>query len=188
KGASHGSKADEDIWDEFHENGEDLVLEAQQILANKRGEPFRLRKDKTIDDHGRIGLDRDASVKTRVGQTFFRSAVLASYNWACCVTGLREIKLLNASHIIPWSIDRKNRVNPCNGLCLNALHDRAFDRGLMTISADYRIVFASEIRDCNDEPINALLLNYEGRELTMPERFLPDQEHLRYHREKIFAG
>jgi len=40
-----------------------------------------------------------------------------------------------ASHIVPWAEDERNRLNPRNGLCLNALHDRAFDRHLMWIDA-----------------------------------------------------
>lgn len=49
--------------------------------------------------------------------------------------------LLNASHIIPWSVDVQNRLNPRNGLCLNAILDRAFDRGLMTINTAFRSKF-----------------------------------------------
>jgi len=46
-------------------------------------------------------------------------------------------ELLIASHIIPWARDDKNRMNPANGLCLNALHDKAFDKGLITITPDF---------------------------------------------------
>lgn len=189
KGAVHGSAADEDIWNEFREDGENLVLEAQQIFAEKRGQPLPAEHEEPDGvAEVRLGFDRDTTVKTRIGQSFFRAAVLASYNWTCCITGLRETRLLNASHIAPWSADIRNRVNPCNGLCLNALHDRAFDRGLMTISAEYCVVFASEITAQEDEPLNALLLCYANRKLNMPERFRPDPELLRYHCEKIFLG
>ena len=60
-------------------------------------------------------------------------AVMSAYNGRCCITGLSLSGLLVASHIIPWSHDRDNRVNPRNGLLLSALHDKAFDTGLITI-------------------------------------------------------
>lgn len=186
KGAAHGSRADQTIWDEFHERGEDLVYEAQEILVKKGGLAFETMD--AFDDEIRLGLDREARVKTRVGQSFFRSAVLTSYNWTCCVTGLQGQALLNASHIVPWAVDRRNRVNPSNGLCLNALHDRAFDRGLMTISEDYRVIFAEELKKNEHESLNALVLRYEGGKLAMPERFRPDQTLLKYHRERVFLG
>ena len=154
-------------WHEFWEKGEDLIFKARQILADKQGKSLDIqRKDSEVGPS--VGRYRKTTVKTRIGQSFFRAAVLSSYNWTCCVTGLKEVRLLNASHIVPWANDSKNRVNPSNGLCLNALHDRAFDRGLMTISEDYCVVFASEIHDCIDEATKALLLKYNGKSRRLP--------------------
>ena len=44
------------------------------------------------------------------------------------------------SHIKPWAEDKSNRLNPHNGICLNSIHDRAFDRGLITIDKGYKII------------------------------------------------
>ncbi len=71
------------------------------------------------------GKTTTAIVQVRVNQARFRRAILASYNATCCMSGLRVPKLLVASHIVPWSIDTQNRLNPSNGLCLSALHDHA---------------------------------------------------------------
>ena len=72
----------------------------------------------------------------RVGQRLFRDAVLTAYNARCCITGLAVYRLLVAGHIMPWREDPSQRLNPANGLCLSALHDRAFDIGLITIRPD----------------------------------------------------
>jgi putative restriction endonuclease len=96
---------------------------------------------------------------------------------------------LTASHIVPWSIDTKNRTNPRNGLCLNAIHDRAFDSGLVTVTPDYRIVVSGVLKrslKAEDLLSGTLLLDYEGLAITLPERFVPDQEFLRYHNEHRF--
>lgn len=189
KGASHGSKADVVIWREFFENGEDLILEANQILLdmNTSGSDDPVNKN-LFSKEFPMGVNQFSEGYCRVGQSFFRSAVLASYDETCCVTGLRHVELLNASHIAPWSCDKRNRVNPSNGLCLNALHDRVFDRGLMTLSEDFRIVYSKKIRENTDFSVKSLLLPYEGQKIIQPKRFRPDQGLLEYHRKEIFIS
>ena len=122
----------------------------------------------------------------RVKQDFFRRAVLGSYRGRCCISGLSETQLRIASHIVPWSEDKANRLNPRNGLCLSALHDKAFDRGLITLSDDFAVIVSSVLMARNDafseqffEPINGLIIE-------LPERFLPDREFISRHRSSRF--
>ncbi|MXX40146.1 MAG: HNH endonuclease, partial [Gemmatimonadetes bacterium] len=94
--------------------------------------------------------DRIVQTKTRIGQNFFRKAVLSAYNYRCCITGLSIPKLLVASHIVPWHIDSANRLNPRNGLALSVLHDKAFDLGMITINEDMTVrVSKKEFRVSN---------------------------------------
>lgn len=89
------------------------------------------------------GTERRQEVKRRINQDFFRKTVLSSYNYACCITGINNPVLLQASHIVGWSEDEEKRTNPQNGLCLNALLHKAYDENLIGISPDYE-VFVSE--------------------------------------------
>ena len=129
------------------------------------------------------------AVRTRRVQRFFRNAVAASYENRCALTGLAVPELLTASHIIPWSADRSRRADPRNGLLLNALHDRAFDRGLLTFDENLRAVLSRELKhaDAPDFAV-AALLKYEGRRLTPPKQFDPAADALAFHRERVFAG
>ena len=61
-------------------------------------------------------------MKTRVNQNVFRQIVLANYNKKCAITGIDIPDLLVASHIIPWSKNEEERLNPENGICLSALY------------------------------------------------------------------
>ena len=54
--------------------------------------------------------------------------------------------LAKRKHIVPWSKDERNRLNPHNELCLNVPHHRAFDLGLMTITPDGVIRISSDLR------------------------------------------
>jgi len=186
RGATHGAKAEEEIWNEFSENWDSLAYESQQLLAKFMQIPpvEPLPKEEFPE-----GKTRDAIVKARVNQSFFRSAVLAAYDCKCCITGLSVRELLTASHIVPWSVDRKNRTNPRNGLCLNAIHDRAFDCGLISVTPDYRVVISGALKrslKAKDSLSRTLLLDYEGQSIKLPERFVPDEEFLRYHNEHSF--
>lgn len=133
------------------------------------------------------GKERDSIVKSRINQTFFRNAVLTSYGNKCCITGLPFIDLLNASHIIPWSVDDNNRLNPRNGLCLNVLHDRAFDRGLITVRTDYTIDISSRINNFLDcKSVKDYFLCFKNQKIILPQRFIPEKPFLEFHNKNIF--
>lgn len=132
--------------------------------------------------------ERWAETRVRRGQSFFRAAVLAAYNERCCVTGIATGALLRASHIVPWSVRPDARLDPRNGVCLNALHDSAFDQGLMTIDESFRVVYARRLWDRPHTDAGlALLRGFEGTKIELPERHRPLDEHLTHHRSCVFA-
>jgi putative restriction endonuclease len=120
-------------------------------------------------------------------QSFFRAAVLTSYEGRCAISGLDVPELLSASHIIPWSQSIERRADPTNGLCLNALFDRAFDRGLIAIDADLRVLVSPRLKDAADAAeLGCSLREAEGRRLATPQRFPPAAEALEHHRRSVF--
>ena len=116
--------------------------------------------------------------------------ILASYNETCCITGIKIKELLIAGHIKPWSIDKKNRMNPRNGIAINSLHDKAFENGLISISTDYRVLISTELKDRkqDSEVIQQYFLKYENKEIHLPSRYLPDTTFLEHHNENTFRG
>lgn len=131
--------------------------------------------------------EKDVLVKMRRVQSFFRAAVLTSYKTRCALTGLAIPELLNASHIIPWSVDEKRRADPRNGICLNAFHDRAFDRGLISFDEEFRVIVSSTVDKSEKCEIQRNeLVGMSGSPLRLPERFQPDKAALEYHRKHIF--
>jgi putative restriction endonuclease len=185
-GASHGAKADIEIWEEFKSDWEKRTFESERLLIEITGRAKELGDETTVFPEGRT---REAIVRTRVNQGFFRSAVLAAYKSTCCITGCSIPELLNASHIVPWAKDVKNRTNPRNGLCLNVLHDRAFDCGLLTVTPDLRVMISTKAkRKSSDVGNRELMLRYEGAPVRSPEHFVPDPQFLRFHNQKIFLG
>lgn len=88
-------------------------------------------------------------VAVRTNWTVFRKRVLASFGGRCCKTGTTGDKPLVASHIKPWAVcsgeDAWRRMDSRNGLCLNVLHDRAFDRGMITLDDSCRVELSPDI-------------------------------------------
>jgi len=188
-GATHGSELDAEVWKEFSGSWERLAFESERLLARRMRRPVEQVADIDLEGLPKAGKEREAMVRQRVNQAFFRRMVLSAYNWRCCVTQLALPELLVASHISPWSKDETNRVNPRNGLCLNALHDRAFDAGLMTITPDLRVQLSPALhRSVRHPAIKGMLVRFEGRRIRLPERFLPDPELIRYHNRHVFRS
>lgn len=190
-GMAHGSKLDKEIWNEFSNNWEDLAYQAQRILAEKRNTSVEKMLEETEIESIPAGEYREQIMKTRVGQYFFRMSVLSAYGNRCCVTGLANTQLLIASHIKPWkdSSVKTERTNPRNGLCLNALHDKAFDKGLITLDFDYRIIVSDKLRKAEmDERTRSWLEYYNQKQIELPERFLPGKIFIEYHNDKVFLG
>lgn len=134
KGASNASKLDKEIWLEFVDHWNILPFESERLRARLEGTTVERLYHLNEDELPRQGRTREQVVKVRVNQSFFRSAVLAAYDNTCCITGIRKSELLIAGHIRPWGLDEENRLNPRNGMAINALHDKAFDAGLITIT------------------------------------------------------
>jgi putative restriction endonuclease len=185
-GASRGARAEVEIWNEFSNDWDRLAFESERLLSQLLG-----RTPELVEEAGEFpeGRSREALVRVRINQGFFRATVLAFYGARCCITGLSIPELLTASHIVPWSVDAKNRTNPRNGLCLNAFHDRAFDCGLLTITPDLRVKLSPRVRRKSTEnAAREFLGRYEGVSISPPRRFTPDKDFLLYHNEKIFLG
>ncbi len=186
KGMSHGAKGEEQIWAEFADHPEALALESERLLAQRLGKPLEDVAEIETRDLPKSGIERDAIVKIRVNQSFFRRRILSAYDFRCCVTGLATRALLTASHIVPWAEDEKNRLNPSNGLCLNALHDRAFDRHLMWVDDKFLIRFSPRIKTAIGASADSVewLTQFEGRPLLLPKKFSPDPVFLKQHASK----
>lgn len=190
-GLNNASAMDREIWEEFHADWEGLATECSALNQKLRLEhgqreisELDIGEQEELEDY--TGETRQALTTQRIKQHFFRRAVLSSYQERCCMSGLSEPKLLIASHIVPWAKDRQNRLNPRNGLCLSAIHDRAFDKGLITLSDDLKIILAETLKRRSDLFVQEVFFPLEGKSIELPERFSPNLEFIARHRAEVF--
>lgn len=188
-GMPAGKAVCEPIWNEFANDKERLFIEAQRIKAQLQ--------NKSIEDSLNImpteleGKEREAVIRQRVNQSAFRSMILSNYEGRCAITGINIPELLIASHIIPWSESTPQQsLSPENGICLSALYDKAFDKGLITVSPDdYKIRLSSALLEYETQNyFDAHFRNIAGQQLIMPIEHAPNRDYLAYHRDYIFKG
>jgi putative restriction endonuclease len=122
----------------------------------------------------------------------FRLTIVAAYNYACALTGLRLTtitvgSIVDAAHIHQFADSRNNQ--PQNGLALCKNAHWMFDQGLWTIADDYRILVGID-RFSESAPDGKLFASYHGQRLHLPsdDRLHPSRIHLAWHRRKHGYG
>lgn len=188
KGLEGGRKQCEPIWNEFIANKEELLFESERILAEREHQNLEDKfKDVLTDISTKTGEEKIREVKTRVNQSIFRQIILANYSSKCAISGVSVRDLLVASHIIPWSKEKKERLNPENGLCLSAIHDKAFDKGLIGIDTDFKVLISKELKDYSKQGFfKQYFGQFENEVVSLPYRHIPNKDFLRYHLDNIF--
>lgn len=166
------------LFDEFTNHKGDSASLVEKLNSKN------IVSEKLIENaNKKIGKDIVRNVKARVGQDIFRKMVFVIYNNTCCVSGLNIQKLNIASHIIPWSENEKTRLDPTNGLCLSRTYDVAFDKNLISFDDEYRIILSKEIREYyKNENVKEYFLKKEGKQIYLPEKYLPNKDYLEQHR------
>ncbi|WP_299098606.1 HNH endonuclease [uncultured Winogradskyella sp.] len=189
KGLVGGLKQCQPIWDEFFHDQEKLIYLSEQILASKEKVSIEEKFKSELGNLSHLtGENRVREVSTRVNQSIFRKIVLMNYDNKCAISGIDVPDLLVASHIIPWSQNKKERLNPQNGLCLNYLHDKAFDRGLITFDKNFKMVLSNKLKRNGSENMKLYFHKLEGKSLKLPKRFIPNEDFLEYHKLNIFQS
>jgi putative restriction endonuclease len=118
----------------------------------------------------------------------FMHNVRAAYSNRCAITGLRLINgggrpEVQAAHIQPVASKGPDSVR--NGLALSGTVHWMFDRGLVSVGDDYKILVAK-----NRVPEDALrLLNQNGMvNLPNDQTLYPNAHYLKFHRDLVFKG
>lgn len=188
KGLENGRRQVQPIWNEFINNKEELLFRSEEILAEKESTSVNDKYKDILNDLKDLkGETVIREVKTRVNQCVFRKIVLANYSNKCAITGIDIPELLFASHIVPWSANEKYRLEPENGICFSALYDKAFDKGLIGINTDYKIIFSEILNKKKEtEYFQKYFASIENQEILKAQKYLPKKEFLEHHLDTIF--
>lgn len=134
-----------------------------------------------------IKIETEEDIFVRGG--LFKKLVPKLYDSTCCFTGMRLESIyghnfIDACHIVPFSRTHDDKINNGIALCPN-LH-RAFDRGLVSIDKEFRILISSQLNENKNHPYS--LSQLRGTRIRLPQssNHHPSQENLDFHRNEIY--
>jgi putative restriction endonuclease len=136
-----------------------------------------------------IKIETEEDVYVRGG--LFKKLVPKVYNNSCCITGMRlestfGHNFIDACHIVPFSVSHDDKVNNGIALCPN-LH-RAFDRGLITVDTNYKVIISKHVSEEIIHPYSLSKFNEKQIVLPLSDRYYPSVENLEWHRENVFKN
>lgn len=187
-GLPGGKKQVEPIWEEFIDNKDDLLFESEKILAERESNSIDNKyADILTGIENFVGKSKMREVKVRVNQNVFRQIVLANYSGKCAISGIDIPELLVASHIIPWSINEKERLNPENGICLSSMYDKAFDKGFIGLDNNYSIIISRKLKQNIGKPYYQQYFSHlENKLISLPSKYHPKKDFIEFHLDTIF--
>ncbi|KEO71658.1 HNH endonuclease [Anditalea andensis] len=135
----------------------------------------------------KVGVEEEVYVRNGL----FKKLVPKVYQSTCSFTGMKltstyGFNFVDACHIVPFSVSQDDRVTNGLSLCPN-LH-RAFDRGMVSIDGDYRILVSDQLVENGEHPYSLEQLRGQRIHLPGESKYYPLQENLEWHREKVFKG
>ena len=120
-----------------------------------------------------------ALLRRRRGQDRLRERTLANYEKQCALCDVDDLRLLVASHIVPWAEDSQARGRLDNCMCLCKFHDALFETGYWSLGEDFEVLVTGGI----ESPTIRKLLG-KGVCFRKPLSHIPAQEYLARHRQK----
>src|SRR5690606_24578505 len=134
-----------------------------------------------------VSIQTEEDVFIRSG--LFKRYIPQLYQDTCAMTGMRmrstfKYNFIDACHIVPFAVTHDDKVTNGIALCPN-LH-RAFDRGLVSVDEEYRILVSSHVEEESAHPYS--LNKLSGKPIILPEQiqYQPPQENLEWHRREVF--
>lgn len=157
---------------------------SNQIL----NEPSELYKTKIQKLQNELNTDSFEEEQFVRGSIFKRQIPLI-YKNTCAVSGLQinatvNVSLVDACHIVPFSNSYDDTVT--NGILLTPTIHRAFDRGLISINDNYKVMLSSKFKEEGQSKYS--IYQFSDNEIFLPanKKFYPNIENLRWHRENVF--
>lgn len=188
----HTANIDRVVWENHFATGFTELAEAAEMARERLSQGIPTADNGTVEMPAIGGKTSIREVKVRVNQNIFRARVLTAYDFRCCITGMQTPGLIEACHIKDWKRcpeDSPDRLDPRNGLCMDILHHRSFDKGMFTIDENYKVELSPSLSEKEDRDVlEKFYWPYEGKVIApVVEAYRPSQEFLDWHRKNVFV-
>jgi len=120
----------------------------------------------------------------------FKREIPKIYNYTCCISGMKidatvQVSLIDACHIVPFSESYNDTISNGIALCPN-LH-RAFDRGLISVDDDYRVIVSGTFTEGESD---YMIRKFDRKRINLPNNkmFWPSKDNLSWHQQSVFKN
>lgn len=97
----------------------------------------------------------------------FKKTIPRIYNYTCCISGMQviagNVQMVDACHIVPFAESCDDTISNGISLCPN-LH-RAYDRCLITIDENYKVIVSTHFKESENYSIK----QYDGKQILLPQ-------------------
>jgi putative restriction endonuclease len=160
----------------------DILNDAEQDILNDDPELYRVKMKKVLARPVEE-MEEDRFIRGHA----FKKAIPRIYENTCAITGLRvdatiNVSMIDACHIVPFSESYNDTVT--NGIALCPNMHRAFDRGLISIDENYKVLISNHFMESES---NYSLAQFEGKEIALPfyAKYYPSHDSLAHHRNRF---
>ena len=165
-------------------NGNNYITEIENQIVQDTQENYqerilKIRKKLDVEE-----FQEEVFIRSNI----FKKEIPKIYNFTCCISGMRidateNISMIDACHIIPFSVSYNDTISNGIALCPN-LH-RAFDRGLISISNDYKVLVKRNFIENQNSVFN--IFQFDKKQIILPssKNSYPSIKNLDFHRNKF---
>jgi len=167
--------------EELSDDGKgDYLRKIENEIVSDSSTDYVLRVKKLIKQD-------DAEEEIYLRGAAFKKQIPRIYDYTCAITGMKvvaisDISLIDACHIIPFKESFDDTIHNGISLCPN-MH-RAFDRGIISIDANYRVLVSDKFIENHS---SHSIRQFEGKEIKLPQtsKLYPSQSNLENHRRRF---
>ena len=169
-----------------NDNSTDLLNSIENQILNEPSEVYKANILKLEKELKNESFEEEKYLRGNI----FKRQIPIIYNNTCAISGLQidavfNISLIDACHIVPFSESYDDTIT--NGISLTPTLHRAFDRGLISIDSNYRVLISDKFIEKNVES-NYSINQFRGKEILLPTnvKYYPNISNLNWHRDNIF--
>ena len=166
------------------DNDSDMISDIKQQIFNDKEAEYSKRIISQQHFLDKNSYEEEIFVRSEI----FKRELPRLYNYTCAISNLRidateNISMIDACHIIPFGISHNDTIQNGISLCPN-LH-RAFDRGIISIDDNYRVLISSKFVESGSSTYS--IKQYQGQRILLPskEEYYPSKINLANHRERF---
>lgn len=170
----------------FYAHELDLFSELETEILHETPLVYRKRIHKLKETLSKEEFEEEIFVRGGV----FKREIPKIYGYQCAISEMRiesstNAQMIDACHLIPFAVSKDDTIT--NGIALSPNLHRAYDRGLLTITEDYRVKVSQAISE-NDSPYS--LGQFDGKQILLPENrnYYPSIENLIWHHRECFVA